>query len=102
MDAKRNLLRLMLIFSLNLWPNLSISQTRSGLNETILRVNEQAPFSGVLVPEERYRYYVDEVEKLNYELAHPPDYVSKHSIDDLGPWFLGGLVCGFISGLLVK
>lgn len=79
-----------------------MSQTKSGLNETILKVREQAPFSGVLVPEERYRYYVDEIDKLNYELEHPVDYVSNSTIADFGSWFIGGFILGFLSGILIK
>jgi hypothetical protein len=79
---------------------LSISQTKIGSDEKILNQNDPAPYYGVLVPESRYRYYVEEVDRLNYELAHQPDFVTRS--DDFGMWFAGGAILGFIVGIFAK
>jgi hypothetical protein len=79
---------------------LSISQTRNGTTswgEKVIQIGDVAPYGGVLVPNERYLHYKEELEICHIERQKPDD-CRQFDFSDGFMFFLGGVMAGFILG----
>jgi hypothetical protein len=71
----KNSMKLSLLFTVTLAmrPSTSWSETPTEMapDEKILKANESTPYGGVLVPEPKYRFYREMVERERYLEQHP-------------------------------
>lgn len=79
------------------------TQTPSGEKETILNKGDLAPFYGVVMPEEQYRFYKKNQKICEYQL-HDPMESDCEAMSPEGKllWFLSGTLIGGASALLLK
>lgn len=88
-----------MILSLSLLVTTSISRAN---DDVILKKNQRAPFYGVLVGEQRYKFYTEQAKLAEYHLNNPCQDVEEVSSDNEVVYFtLGGIALGLLLGLSV-
>jgi hypothetical protein len=89
--------RLILCLSVSLWTG----QTNAGEIERIIRKGDRAHIDAVLVPNDRYRYYQEQVELNDRITAEWKDCNSKVSEHSIGEAFMAGTITGSIIWLII-
>lgn len=79
-----------------------MSKTKISKNEIILNAGEQAPYYGVLLPEEDYRIYVDDFDKMLYQKDNPQPCAVGNNFSDATSWFISGIVLGLAGTLFLE
>jgi hypothetical protein len=81
--------------------SLSIEQTHAGEIERIIRKGDVSHIDAVLVPNDRYRFYQEQVELNDRLTAEWKDCESKESQHSIGEAFLAGTITGSIMWVIV-
>lgn len=88
-----------LSLTLCLFLHLLTEPTNAGQIERIIRIGDKSPIDAVLVPNDRYRFYQEQVEINEFYRTEWKDCEAEalQKKDE----FIWGLISGFVAGLLV-
>ena len=100
-NGRKTLTIFVVVTAILLFSPLSISQIKSGSPEELtMNPLDVAPWSGVLVPYERYLYYKEELEVCKYKEANQPSCPNQQY--EIMPWAFTGAVVGFLLGIQAR